>query len=235
MKLSVHQPQYIPWLGYFDKLAKSDAFVFLDNVQYKKREFQNRNKIRTKEGFLWLTVPVLTKGKYEQLMREVEIDNTENWRKDHFEALRHNYSKAPFYAEHEGFLKTLYARDWERLAELNICIIKYMLNYLGIDIPLYLESELSTSGFKTDRIVSICRKLKADIYLSGQGARDYLEEEKFTASGIELIYQEFKQPVYSQVYEGFEANLSILDLLFNMGKESANMFAGHKKSKEPKV
>ncbi|OGF45868.1 MAG: hypothetical protein A2231_07075 [Candidatus Firestonebacteria bacterium RIFOXYA2_FULL_40_8] len=230
MKLSVHQPQYIPWLGYFDKIAKSDAFVFLDNVQYKKREFQNRNKIRTKEGFLWLTVPVMTKGKYDQLIRGVEIDNTENWRKDHFEALRHNYSKAPYYGEHEEFLKNVYSKEWTKLAELNEHIIRYILNYLEIAVPLYTESKLDIEGFKTERLVNICKKLKADVYLSGQGAKDYIEEEKFTAAGIKLEYQEFLHPEYSQVYPGFESRLSILDLLFNKGKESVKIFKGLKRA-----
>ncbi|MFH1073956.1 MAG: WbqC family protein [Candidatus Firestonebacteria bacterium] len=224
MKLSAHQPQYIPWMGYFDKLAKSDIFVFLDNVQYKKREFQNRNKIRTKESFLWLTVPVLTKGKYEQLIRDVEIDNTENWRKNHFEAIRHNYGKAPFYSEHEEFIRNVYSKSWEKLAELNIYIIKYIMDYLELKVLLYRESELSIEGFKTERLVNICKKLKADIYLSGLGARDYIEEEKFSAASIKLEYQGFQHPVYPQVYGGFETNLSILDLLFNKGKESARMF-----------
>ncbi|OGF51209.1 MAG: hypothetical protein A2044_06805 [Candidatus Firestonebacteria bacterium GWA2_43_8] len=224
MKLSVHQPQYIPWLGYIDKLAKSEAFVFLDNVQYKKREFQNRNKIRTKEGFLWLTVPVVTKGKYDQLIREVEIDNSENWRKNHFEALRHNYGKAPFYPEHEKFLKDIYSKEWKKLSELNMYIVKYILDYLGIQIPLYLESELAIEGVKTDRLVNICKKLKADIYLSGQGAKDYIEEGKFAAAGIKLEYQEFEHPVYTQVFNGFESHLSVLDLLFNKGRESAKIF-----------
>jgi hypothetical protein len=112
MILSVHQPQYLPWIGYLDKVKKSDAFVFLDNVQYKKREFQNRNKIRTKEGWIWLTVPVITKDRYFQKIAEVEIDRTVDWRNDHWKSIEHSYAKAPFFAAYKERFAAIYNKEW---------------------------------------------------------------------------------------------------------------------------
>ncbi|MFH1824889.1 MAG: WbqC family protein [Candidatus Firestonebacteria bacterium] len=220
MIISVHQPQYLPWIGYINKIVKSDAFVFLDNVQYKKREFQNKNKIRTKEGFIWLTVPVSTKNKYIQKIKDVEIDNTVDWKKKHWKSIEINYSKAKYFREHENYLRALYSREWNKLSELNIEIIKYILKYLEIKIPLYYESELDIHGEKTERIINICKKLNSDIYLSGIGANDYLIEEEFQRANVKLIYQDFKHPEYKQIYPNFVSHLTVFDLLFNYGKES---------------
>jgi len=221
--LSVHQPQYLPWLGFFNKLAKSDYFIFLDNVQYKKREFQNRNMILTARGPLRLTVPVKTKGKYTQLVKDVEVDNSENWRKDHFESLRSNYCKAPFFKEHEVFFNSVYSKEWLKLSELNIYITMYVISYLQLPVKVLFESALAVEGLKTDRIINLCRKTGATVYLSGQGAKDYLEETKFKENKIRLEYQDFKHPVYEQLHPGFVPCLSIVDLLFNKGKESAKI------------
>ena len=223
MIVSVHQPQYLPWIGYFHKIAHSDVFVFLDNVQYKKREFQNRNKIRTKEGWLWLTVPVITKGRFTQKMKEVLIDNTSNWHKKHWQSIEMNYSKAKYFNEYKEFFKSLYEKEWDKLIDLNVFIIKYINELLNIKIPVYYESDLNIEGEKTTRIINICKKLNADTYLSGIGGKEYLIEEEFIKTGIKLIYQNFKHPVYTQVYPGFEPFMSIVDLLFNCGKESKNL------------
>jgi hypothetical protein len=199
------------------------VFVFLDNVQYKKREFQNRNKIRTKEGWLWLTVPVITKGRFTQKMKEVLIDNTSNWHKKHWQSIEMNYSKAKYFNEYKEFFKSLYEKEWDKLIDLNVFIIKYINELLNIKIPVYYESDLNIEGEKTTRIINICKKLNADTYLSGIGGKEYLIEEEFIKTGIKLIYQNFKHPVYTQVYPGFEPFMSIVDLLFNCGKESKNL------------
>lgn len=223
MIVSVHQPQYLPWIGYFHKIAHSDVFVFLDNVQYKKREFQNRNKIRAKEGSLWLTVPVITKEKYTQKINDVLIDKTSHWQKKHWQSIEMCYSKAKYFKEHYDFFKDTYEKDWDKLIDINMHVIKYILNCLEINIPVYLETDLNIEGEKTTRIINICKKLNASTYLSGVGAKDYLIEEEFVKAGIKLIYQEFKHPEYTQVYPGFESHLSFIDLLFNCGKESGKI------------
>ncbi len=224
MILSVHQPQYIPWLGYFDKIAKSDAFVFLDEAQYKEREFHNRNKIRTDRGALWLTVPVISKGLGKQKISDVFIDHDIDWRKQHLESLKTYYGRAAYFKKYIRFFEDLYYWKWERLGKLNVLIARFMLKELGINTPLYFESELGTTATKTERIIELCLKMKADKYLFGSGGRDYLEEEKFKRAGITLVYQEFEPPVYRQQYmrdkDHFLAHLSTVDLLFNEGPDS---------------
>jgi len=227
MILSVHQPQYIPWLGYFDKIAKSDGFVFLNEVQYKDREFQNRNKIRTKTGWIWLTVPVVTKGLGRQKISEVRIDNSSAWQRKHSQSLKTCYGKTVFFERYFPFFENIYNTRFESLARLNTEIIKYILSELGLSGKLYQDTDLDIHSQKTDRILEICRKLKADTYLSGSGGRQYLEEDKFRQAGVKLVYQEFTHPFYNQRVlsqeENFLPYMSVIDLLFNEGPNSKNI------------
>lgn len=224
MILSVHQPQYIPWLGYFDKIAKSDCFVLLDTVQYKPREFQNRNKIRTKDGWIWLSVPVVSKGKGRQRIGDLEIDNSFPWQHKHKGSLETWYGKTRFFDEIFPFFENVYNRNWEKLVDLNLHIIEYILKQLDIRTPIYFESALDIKNTKTDRIIEICQNLKADTYLSGIGGKEYLEEEKFSQAGLKLMYQDFHHPVYQQQFmkdsADFISNLSTIDLLFNEGPKA---------------
>lgn len=230
MIISVHQPQYIPWLGFFDKIAKSDAFVFLDQVQYKEREFQNRNKIRTKDGWMWLTVPVVSKGLGRQKISDVKIDPESDWQEKTWGSLHSCYNRAPFFKEHAGFFEKVYTRKWDRLIDLNIHIIEYLLAQLKIGTPLYYESKIGTTLEATGRIIEICKKLKADTYLSGSGGKDYLEEEKFKNEFISLQYQHFIHPLYRQQYmdasSPFLPYMSVIDLLFNEGPNSVDILKG---------
>ena len=220
MVVSVHQPQYIPWLGFFDKIDKSDVFVFLDNVQYKKREFQNRNKIRTKNGWMWLTVPVISKGRYTQKIKDVQIDNTADWPITHLKSIKLNYCRAKFFKKYFDFFQGVFNKRWVKLIDLNIYIIKHLLDFLGIKKEIFLESGLKINSEKTQRIIDICKKLNADTYLSGQGAKEYLEESLFVKNKIKLVYQEFLHPEYNQLFNPFIRNLSVIDLLFNCGNDS---------------
>ncbi len=230
MILSVHQPQYIPWLGYFHKIAKSDLFVFLDNVQYKEREFQNRNKVRTPQGWIWLTVPVISKGKGRQNIHEVAIDNEIQWQENHLRGLKTCYAHAEFFKEHVSFFQDLYSRKWDKLVDLNIVIIEYVLKYLAINTPVYFETKLNIASIHTERIIDICKTLDADTYFSGTGGRDYLEEGKFLEAKLKLVYQDFKHPEYRQQFmkdkEGFIPYMSILDLIFNEGPRSREILLG---------
>ena len=233
MILSVHQPQYIPWLGYFDKIDKSDCFVFLDQVQYKAREYQNRNKIRTKAGWIWLTVPVISKGLGRQKICDIRINNNSDWQRRHWRSLKVWYGKSKFFKDHFSFFENVYTRRWGKLMDLNIHIIKYLLKQFGIDTSLYYASEIGTTAQGTDRIIEICKRLKADTYLSGIGGKDYLEEEKFVQAGIKLEYQNFIHPRHHQLYtqEGspFLPYMSAVDLLFNEGEKSINILRGELK------
>jgi hypothetical protein len=224
MILSVHQPQYIPWLGYFDKIAKSDAFVFLDTVQYKAAEFQNRNKIRTQDGWMWLSVPVKSENKGRQRICDCLIDNDTDWKSQHVKSLRVWYARAEFFGKTFPFFEDLFSRDWLKLSDLNVHIIRHLLTCLGIQKRIYFESELGTTVTKTERIIELCKKTKADTYLSGAGGRDYLEKDKFSREEIKLLYQDFKHPVYHQQFcdeqSGFIPFMSSIDLLFNEGIRS---------------
>lgn len=224
MILSVHQPQYIPWLGYFDKIAKSNCFVFLDQVQYKPREFQNRNKIRTKDGWIWLTVPVISKGLGRQRICDVRIDNSFAWWQQHYKSLKVWYGGAKFFNDYDPFFEEVYNKNWKRLVGLNMEIVNYILKQLSITTPIYFESKLDIVNKGTDRIIEICAKLKADTYLSGIGGKAYLEEEKFIKAGVKLIYQDFIHPIYHQQFMSDENDfipyMSTLDLLFNEGAKS---------------
>ena len=229
MIVSVHQPHYLPWLGYFDKIARSDCFVFLDRVQYKRREYQNRNKIRSGDRWTWLTVPVISRGLRVQPIGDVRIDNSSRWQEKHWRSMNVCYGKARFFKDHAPFFREVYEnKTWDLLVDLNVCVTRYILKNLGIDRPLYFESEMDTTRASTERIVEICRKLGADVYLSGTGGREYLDEGRFAEEGIELRYQDFKHPVYSQCSakgkEDFIPDLAAVDLLFNegTGKEVRN-------------
>ncbi len=232
MILSVHQPQYLPWLGFFDKIRQSDCFVYLDQVQYKEREYQNRNRVRTKEGWMWLTVPVKSTGLGRQCIRSVEVDNSSDWAKKHLASLEKCYNRAPFFKEHYQFLEEVYTTRWEKLVDLNIKITGYLLEQFKITTPVKMESSVGTTSLSTGRIIELCLALKADTYLSGTGGKDYLEEEKFSQAGIRLEYQQFAHPRYQQVYaatqDEFMPNMAAVDLLFNEGERSQSILLHRK-------
>ncbi len=224
MIVSAHQPQYLPWSGYFDKIAKSDCFVFLDQVQYKQREFQNRNKIKVKDGWAWLTVPVKTKYRYKQPIRDALVDNGLSWGREHLHLIKAWYADAPYFGRYKAFLEDVYWRSWEKLRDLNAFLIKYVMKELDIDRPVYFESELSISSDRTDRIIDICRRLGANTYLAGVGCRAYLQEDKFISAGIKLVYHEFKHPEYKQLHGArFIPCLSVFDLLLNEGDNAKSI------------
>jgi len=219
MIVSVHQPQYLPWLGYFDKIIKSDAFVFLDNVQYKKNEFQNRNKIKTAKGWQWLTIPVLYH--FAQKIFEVEINQKTDWRKDHLKTLIVNYNRAPFFGDYRSYFEELYSKTWKKLVDINIEIVKHFAYRLDAKTKFFIASQIPNLREEpTERLIDICKYFSADTYLAGKGGAEYMDVEKFKKEGINLIFQNFEHPVYPQLYGQFEPYMSVVDLLFNCGPES---------------
>lgn len=216
--LSVHQPQYIPWLGYFDKISQSDLFVYLDCCQYKHREFQNRNRILTANGELWLAVSVLVKGRRDQIIKDVEINQDSDWQKSHWKSIFTAYAKAPCFKSHASFFEDIYLhKEWKYLIDLNVTIVDYIMKQLKIDTPIKLESDIGTSDVSTERIIELCKKTESGVYLSGAGAKAYMQEERFVQEDIELQYQNFKHPEYQQFNnkEDFKPYMSTLDYLFN--------------------
>jgi hypothetical protein len=232
MIVAIHQPNYISWLGYFYKIAKSDILVFLDNVQYTKNSFINRNKIKTPQGWIWLTLPVRIKGRFGQLIREVELNNSVPWGKKHIKTLEANYSRATYFRKHYDSIKNLYDNSQQFLSNFSISFIEYICKELGIKTEFIKASEMSTSGTSTNLLVDICVKLGADVYLSGFGGTKYQEEESFKRAGIKLQYSDFIHPVYPQLWGEFIPNLSILDLLFNCGEKSLDILLGKGDAKE---
>jgi len=225
MIISIHQPEHLPWLGFFHKMYLSDIFVLLDNVQYRKNYFQNRNRIKTKEGFSWLTVPVLTKGKSYQLINQVEINYTDNnWQKRIWNSIKQNYSRAPFFADFGPALQKLYCDShWDKLVDLNSSLIKTVTAWLNIKKDLIFASSLDIEGYSTDLLLKICQKLNADTYLSGKFGKEYLDETKFNNANIKVLYHQFTHPVYEQLYKPFVPEMTAVDILMNHGDKSLNI------------
>ncbi|OGP52747.1 MAG: hypothetical protein A2Y65_12140 [Deltaproteobacteria bacterium RBG_13_52_11] len=225
MIVAIHQPQFMPWLGYFDKIVRSETFVFLDSVQFKKNEFQNRNKIKTAQGWMWLTVPVMYK--YPDPIDEVKINNRTDWRKKHVRTLAINYQKAPYFHELFPEVEQFYAGDSEFISEVNRESILMLLRMLGARKKTEVASALGDLPKEpSERLAAICESVGADTYLSGAGGRNYLDLEPFNNKGITVAFQAFKHPIYPQLYGDFIPNLSLLDLLFNCGPDSLNILEG---------
>jgi hypothetical protein len=225
MIVAVHQPQYLPWLGYFDKIDKADIFVLLDTVQFKKNEWQNRNRIKTAQGWQWLTVPVTYK--YPQLINEVMINNRVNWEHKHRQALLSNYKKAPYYDDIEDKLRDILSSSWKYISELNIEALKRLVAVLGIDTEIYVASELGAFPEDPDeRLVAITKHFDAGMYLAGIGGKGYMNLDTYKKSGVEVIFQDFKHPVYGQLFGEFEPFMSIVDLIFNHGDKSLTILRG---------
>ena len=217
MRVAIHQPQYLPWLGYLDKLDRSDVFVLLDTVQFKKNEWQNRNRIRTAQGWQYLTVPVLRE--FPQRLDRVRINNQADWRRKHVQALETHYGKAPQYGRYAPLFRELLARDWERLSLLNEAVLAALAGAFGITTPIVKASQFETREEQTGRLVDLCKAVGADCYLAGAGGRRYMNLEEFQAAGIAVEFQGFVSPEYAQVYGPFIPGLSAVDLLFTCGRE----------------
>ncbi|MFC1907381.1 WbqC family protein [Chloroflexota bacterium] len=225
MTIGIHQPEYLPWLGFFDKMDQCDTFVLLDTVQFSKNNFQNRNKTRVnnnKEGFSWLTVPVV-KASLTTLIKDKQISNTMNWRGDHWRHIELWYVRAPYFSKYKRSFQAIYEKEWDSLSKLNIALIFTIRELLGIDTELLIASDLSLNDRNkggTEGVFNICESLGATAYLSGQGGKDYLDEMPFRERGIEVKYQNFHHPVYNQRFNPFIPRMSIIDLLFNEGDEA---------------
>jgi hypothetical protein len=217
--VAIHQPNFLPWIGYFYKIAKSDIFVLLDNVQYVKNSFINRNKIKTPQDAIWLTVPV--SFKFGELINEVKINNQIPWREKHLKTFEMNYKKARFFEEvFNGIKQVYYSEDWKCLCRLNIALIRFVTSYLGLEGKFVKASELDAHGKSTELLIQIIKEVKGDVYLSGFGGVKYQEETEFAKAGIKLMYTDFNHPVYKQLWGDFIPDLSIVDLMFNMGSKA---------------
>ena len=226
---AIHQPNYIPWPGYFHKLAACDVFVYLDAVQYPRgQSFAARNRIKTPNGVVFLTIPVSVPKGHEGKASYLEVEFAdERWRDKHLKTVEQSYKRAPHFDE----VFELYRDSLERgrtFVDLNVGLIEAIAGYLGIETRRVLLSEtLESFGEKTDLIVDVCKTLEADVYLSGAGGgREYNDERLLNEHGIELRYDDYAYPEHPQLWDGFEPNLSVLDLLLNCGREGRELVTG---------
>lgn len=214
----IHQPEFLPWTGLFVKMAACDVFVFLDDVQYLRRSYQNRNCIKNRDGQQWLTVP-LRRAPREQSIMDMEIDVSKNWQQSHMSALKSAYKPAPYYKEVWPILEPGYQKQWASLSELDCFLTIHIAHALDFHPEFVRASELNAQGVKAERIMNICLALKATRYISGLGGKTYLDEKEFQKHDVEIAYIPPFEARYQQLYpeKGFAAGLSIVDYLFNCG------------------
>jgi hypothetical protein len=217
--VAILQSNYIPWKGYFDIIEMSDEFILLDEVQYTRRDWRNRNRIKTPDGPRWLTIPVQVKGKYDQLIQEVEVADP-SWRRKHWASLRQNYQRTPHFDRYAEQLQRLYLQEEEEnLSRINESFLRAICRWLGIRTRIRFSSQLdSEASDKSLRLLELCRLCGAEVYLSGPAARDYLDTEAFDHAGIDVQWMSYAgYPRYDQVYPPFEHAVTVLDLLFHLG------------------
>lgn len=222
-KVAILQSNYIPWKGYFDLIRSVDEFIIFDDVQYTRRDWRNRNLIKTAQGLLWLTIPVINKSRYTQLICETEIADP-SWVEQHCTAIRHNYSKAPYFAEMEPRIRRALeeAGKEKMLSRVNYLLLKEFCGWLGISTPLTWAMDYAVQGHKTERLLALCQAAKADYYLSGPAAKAYMEEDKFLAASIAVEYMNYNgYPEYLQIHGAYEHKVSIVDAFMMLGNAAA--------------
>ncbi|MGE5554703.1 MAG: WbqC family protein [Methanocella sp.] len=214
-----HQPNYLPWLGFFDKIKRSDVFIIEDNVQIERQGFTTRNRILTADGVRWLSVPIEHVNK-PLLIKDAKIANKAEprWSQKHWLTIKHGYCKAPYWSKYYKFFEETYQTEWDLLIDLNMHLIRGIMRFLNINKPLVMSSDLAARGKKTELIVAQCKEVGADIQLAGNGCRNYIDSKLFEQNGIKLVFQDFNHPVYAQGGKPFVPNLSVIDYLFWNGE-----------------
>lgn len=235
MILAAHQPHYLPWLGYLDKMAKADVFVVMDDLQYERENFQNRQRLKVNNGPTWLTVPLERGTQHDRICDKRITDSgcppehKEHWQRRTWQTLRTHYGKAPFWSTYAAELEDVFTRRWEKLLDLDLHMIELARRWLGITVPLLRSSSLELVGQKTERIIDMCKKVGARVYLSGRGgSSEYLDVPALEAAGISVMWQSFTHPHYAQRYGqlGFVPYLGFLDLVLNCGPDSRRVLFG---------
>lgn len=220
-KCAILQSNYIPWKGVFDMINQVDTFVFLEDVDYTKRDWRTRNKIKTANGEVWLSVPVKKSPRGTKLF-EIEISQEENWQEKHYKTIVGSYKKAKYFTDYHYLLEEIYLkRKWINLSEFNIFTTKLLAKALGVNTQFVNSVDLATSGIKDDKLIEICQKLGADYYLSGPAAKDYIVNDKFEQANIQLSYIDYSHyPQYPQLHGAFDHYVTVLDILFNCGNSA---------------
>ncbi|WP_420430188.1 WbqC family protein [Kordiimonas sp.] len=219
MRVGIIQSSYLPWRGYFNFIDDVDLFLLFDDVQYVKRSWRTRNKIKTREGTRWISVPV-QKMPRGHLICDTRIDGTENWKERHLNQIREAYKGAPYFDNYYGELENELTKNRCYLSELNEDLIRWVMVHLGIETEVRSTVGLGATGQKTERLLSVLNKVGATEYLSGPAAQSYIEHSRFEECGIYLEYKSYQYPEYSQQWQGFAGDVTVLDLLFNTGPEA---------------
>jgi len=221
MRAVILQPAYIPWLGFFNQMLFADLFIYLDDVQFDKRGWRNRNRIKGPNGPVWLTVPILSKGSYKQTLTETRIDNSGTWFEKHLKAIQRNYAKSKFFKSYYVELEAVMHKKWDYIVDLDYALTELIRGWLGITTPIVRASEIKVENpDKTGRLVEACVKTNATEYISGPLCTDYLDSNQFTNADIRVWLHEYHHPEYFQRFPPFEPYLSCLDLVFNEGPGS---------------
>jgi hypothetical protein len=227
LRVGIIQSSYLPWRGYFDLIDDVDLFIFLEDVEYSRGTWRNRNRIKTAQGLQWLTVPV--HHRMGMLIQEVEIDYKLGWVDKHIASLRQSYGKAPHFERYADPVFDILARRLRTISELNIALTRELMRMLAIDTPTRLSSDVPAGGKKDERVLNLLRAVGATHYLSGPAAKDYIVPARFADAGIGLSYKSYQYAPYSQLHGTFEGQVTVLDLLFSCGPEAAQ----HLKSEVP--
>ena len=228
--IGIIQPNYIPWRGYFDFIKEVDVFVLLDDVQFTRRDWRTRNKVKLLDGSTrWLTVPVI--GSRDQLIKDVKIDNTQEWRQKHLNTLQASYAKSPFFYEYFPELESIYLGDnHQLLANLNLDLINMLCGWLSINTPVLRASTFEVHGRKDERLIALVQAVDGDRYLSGPAAREYIQPTMWQHAGIEVAYKNYDgYPAYTQISEPYVGKVSILDLIFAVGRSAPDYIWGSKR------
>jgi hypothetical protein len=224
-KVAIIQSNYIPWKGYFDIIRRVDAFVLLDDVQFTRRDWRNRNLIKTQSGLKWLTIPVKVKGQFYIKIQDVYTEGTD-WRKDHWNMIEHAYKTAPYFESYKETFRELYlSDDDENLSSINFKFLTLINQILNISTPIRFSREFEVSPEKSERLLQICQHLGATTYLSGPAAQDYLNVASFESHHIGVEWMRYPAyPEYPQLHGPFEHGVSILDMIFNVGPDAPKYF-----------
>jgi hypothetical protein len=234
--VSGHQPVYLPWLGLIHKASLADVFVYMDDVQYLTGDWNNRNQIKTAQGGkTWLTVPVDLKRSPSDLLKDILVhqEGGKDWQEAHWRSLKLTYGKAPFFKDYSPFFEWFYLQNrWEKLSDLNLALLKQVLEWFGIKTELVIASTQSFTGKKSDLVLEHCERFSADVVVTGIFGKDYIQVEDFAAKGVKVVFQEYRHPEYAQRFGAFVSHLSFVDLLFQHGPDSRAICLGGNLTRE---
>ncbi len=230
-RVCIHQPDFLPYLGFFHRLLFTDIFIIFDDVQFLRRGWHHRDKIKTKDGERWLTLSI-KKGDYYQKINQVILnEDKDKWTKNHLNLLRVNYCNAPYFNEYFPKIREIYLSDFTKLADINMAFLQFFFELFDLKMKIVFSSELNVDGHSNLKLINLVKAVGSRYYLSGLGAKDYMDKQMFADEGITVEWQEFNHPIYPQLHGEFIPNLSCIDLLFNCGPNSKDILWSCKEAK----